>query len=328
VKISIAMASYNGEAFLPGQLESFATQTRPPDELVISDDGSTDRTAEIVTAFAARAPFAVHFHPGTQRLGYTRNFERAIALSGGDVIFLSDQDDIWFDDKIRTISERFETSPATLVVVNDQIMTGADLADRGPTKLANLKAIGRSSDGLIEGCCTAIRSQWARLALPIPEWPEVVDPRHLSYDRWLNELAILLEVRAVEERPLQLFRRHGANTTEWMVSEPRQVGIGDLVATRVDRVPVEAWQARIHVLDAYERWIRENRDGIAACGGDAEAAFRSIAHERSSHAARIALTGEPLPRRLLRIAGLLRHGGYRYFFGWKSAVRDIVRSRG
>ena len=101
----------------------------------------------------------------------------------------------------------------------------------------------------------------------------------------------------------------------------------DLVATRVDRVPAEEWRKRIDLLDAYERWIREKRDGIAACGGKVEAALRSIEHERGSYAARIALTGEPLPRRLLAIAGLLRRGGYRYFFGWKSAARDIVRTR-
>jgi hypothetical protein len=101
----------------------------------------------------------------------------------------------------------------------------------------------------------------------------------------------------------------------------------DLVATRVHYVPVDAWQERIGVLNAYERWIQTNRAKIEACAGDAEAALRSIYHERNSHEARIALTCRPLAQRLLGIARLLRRGGYSYFYGWKSAARDIVRAR-
>jgi hypothetical protein len=101
----------------------------------------------------------------------------------------------------------------------------------------------------------------------------------------------------------------------------------DLVAIRVSRVPTDAWQQRIAVLDVYEAWLRQNAEPIVALGGNLHEALASIAHERESHTMRIALTGKQLPKRVWTIASLLRKGGYRYFYGWKSAARDLVRTR-
>jgi hypothetical protein len=327
MKISIALASYNGSKFIGAQLDSFAAQSLRPDEVVICDDGSADDTEGVVRGFAETAPFPVHFHANPERLGYTRNFERAISLCTGDIIFLSDQDDVWFEDKLAAVSARFEAEPGIQVVVNDQLMTDGDLRPGGASKLENLRRLGQSSDGLIEGCCTAITAQWARAALPIPrECQELLD-KVLSYDMWLNQLAIFLGTRRMVERPLQYFRRHGANSTSWMASEPRAVGVADLVRTREHSVPAAGWQRRIDILDIYADWLLANRLAVESAGiGDVEAALGAIAHERESHAARIALTKAPLVRRLPLIARLLGRGGYRYFYGWKSAARDIVRS--
>ena len=86
--ISIAMATYDGARFVAEQLASFAAQTRLPDELVVTDDGSTDGTLEIVERFAATAPFAVHIHRNPARLGYTLNFSEAVSKCEGEIIFL------------------------------------------------------------------------------------------------------------------------------------------------------------------------------------------------------------------------------------------------
>jgi glycosyltransferase involved in cell wall biosynthesis len=75
--VSVAMATYNGAAFLDAQLASIAAQTRTPDELVVCDDGSSDGTVEIVERFARRAPFAVRLIRNEQRLGYGENFMKA-----------------------------------------------------------------------------------------------------------------------------------------------------------------------------------------------------------------------------------------------------------
>lgn len=328
MKISIALASHNGAAFIREQLDSFARQTCLPDEVVVSDDMSTDETRAIVEAFAREAPFLVRLHVGSERLGYTRNFQRALSLCEGEFIFLSDQDDVWFDAKLELISRRLHRDAGVHVVVNDQLMTDEELRAGDATKLQNLARMGISSDGLIEGCCTAVSRAWAQIALPVPSGHRAELQELLSYDRWLNELAILLGIRIVEPRPLQYFRRHGSNVTSWLLSEPRRVGVLDLVLTRVATVPAEAWRLRIGLLDVYARWLVANRSVLHdAAIGDVDRALTAIARERISHERRIVLTGQPLPMRLPKIVRLLISGGYRYFYGWKSAVRDVVRSR-
>jgi glycosyltransferase involved in cell wall biosynthesis len=100
LRLSIALATYNGEPYLAEQLESFATQRRRPDELVVCDDASTDATAAIVERFSYAAPFAVRLEVNATRLGCAGNFARALSLCTGDVLFLSDQDDVWLADKL------------------------------------------------------------------------------------------------------------------------------------------------------------------------------------------------------------------------------------
>ena len=79
-KISIALCTYNGEQFLREQLESFTCQRRLPDELIVSDDRSTDGTVSIVERFASQAPFPVALVVNDENLGSTRNFEKAISI--------------------------------------------------------------------------------------------------------------------------------------------------------------------------------------------------------------------------------------------------------
>jgi glycosyltransferase involved in cell wall biosynthesis len=329
MRLSIAMASYNGARFIGEQLQSFAGQSRPPVEVVICDDGSTDDTARIVADFAARAGFPVRFHRNPERLGYARNFERAVLLCQGDIVFLSDQDDVWLPEKLEAVAAAFEADPAAQVVANDQILTDGELRHDGITKLANLRRLGIGPDGLIEGCCTAFRRSWAELLLPIPAEAQPLIARDLqSHDRWINELSILLGVRRMIARPLQYFRRYGSNTTDWVVSEPRAVGIGDLVASRMKTAPIEGWRDRVRVLALYQSWLAARRPALEAAGGAVGAALAEVAREKGSLEARIDLVQKPLPLRLALIAALLARGGYRYFYGWKSALRDIARSVG
>jgi glycosyltransferase involved in cell wall biosynthesis len=105
MKISIAMCTYNGERYIQEQLDSFVDQSRKPDELVVCDDCSTDATLEILRAFAARVPFPVRIVENETNLGSTRNFAKAIALCSGDLIALSDQDDVWRSRKLALQAE-------------------------------------------------------------------------------------------------------------------------------------------------------------------------------------------------------------------------------
>ena len=100
MKISIALCTYNGEKFLREQLDSFSVQTRLPDEVVVGDDCSTDRTVEILEEWAKTAPFRVEIVRNPQNLGYEKNFEQTMLRCTGDVIFPSDQDDVWLPEKL------------------------------------------------------------------------------------------------------------------------------------------------------------------------------------------------------------------------------------
>lgn len=149
MKISIAMASYNGEKYIKGQLDSFLAQTRLPDELIITDDCSTDRTEVIVREFEEVAPFKVIFHRNEKNLGYCGNFNAALMKTTGDIVFLSDQDDVWFPEKIETMVGLAEKNPDMLVLMNDTELTDGDLNSVGLTKLGQIKSAGRDRKSVV-----------------------------------------------------------------------------------------------------------------------------------------------------------------------------------
>src|SRR5918996_5112957 len=101
--VSVALCTYQGEKYLQEQLDSIAGQLRPPNEVVVCDDGSTDGTLGILDRFRSRAPFPVRVYVNEKQLGPTKNFERAIAHCEGALIFLSDQDDVWHPEKLSTL---------------------------------------------------------------------------------------------------------------------------------------------------------------------------------------------------------------------------------
>src|SRR5213080_381833 len=98
--LSVALCTYNGAAYLGEQLDSIVAQSRPPDELVVCDDGSTDETVEVLETFLAEAPFPVRLQRNEANLGFVKNFEQAISLCTGDFVALSDQDDVWMPGKL------------------------------------------------------------------------------------------------------------------------------------------------------------------------------------------------------------------------------------
>lgn len=128
-RISIAMATYNGARYIRAQLDSLAAQTLLPYELVVTDDGSSDTTLDIVTEFAHEAPFPVHIHSNKIRLGYAANFLRAAALCEGDFIAFCDQDDVWMAKKIFACVSAF-AEPDVLLVMHATLVVDADLRTR------------------------------------------------------------------------------------------------------------------------------------------------------------------------------------------------------
>jgi glycosyltransferase involved in cell wall biosynthesis len=123
--VSIALATYNGSRYIDEQLGSLARQRRLPDELVATDDGSSDDTVARLEAFAATAPFPVRVHRNDQRLGYRANFLRAAGLCRSELIAFSDQDDVWEEGKLLTCLAPFSDRDV-LLVYHDALATTAD----------------------------------------------------------------------------------------------------------------------------------------------------------------------------------------------------------
>ncbi|MDF2881122.1 MAG: hypothetical protein K0R54_1679 [Clostridiaceae bacterium] len=205
MRISVAIAAYNGEKYIVEQLNSILPQLEPEDEIIISDDGSSDSTLEIIADFSC-AQIRVFKNP---KKGVISNIENAISHTLGDIIFLCDQDDVWLPDKVSIIKKRFSESRANLVVSDAYIVNDSlEVLQDSFFKLMN------SGSGFIKnfikntfpGCCMAFKKELKDIILPFPE----NIPMH---DSWIGLLAELKgEVLFIPEK-LVYYRRHGDNVT-------------------------------------------------------------------------------------------------------------------
>src|SRR5206468_1809416 len=108
LSVSVAMATFNGAAYIEEQLADLSRQSILPFELVVCDDGSSDDTLMILERFAARAPFPVRIHRNSERLGYRANFLKCAGLCRADLIAFCDQDDRWASSKLATMVACFK----------------------------------------------------------------------------------------------------------------------------------------------------------------------------------------------------------------------------
>lgn len=115
-KVSVCLASYNGEKFIHEQIESILSDLGQSDELIICDDGSTDGTCAIIRSFNDTRVTLIH---NKKNLGYARNFEKLISLATGDYIFLADQDNIWLKGKVKKVLSVFEKDDSIRLVCHN-----------------------------------------------------------------------------------------------------------------------------------------------------------------------------------------------------------------
>jgi glycosyltransferase involved in cell wall biosynthesis len=321
------MATFNGAKHVGEQLASLARQQRLPDELVVCDDGSTDGTVEQLEAFAQSAPFRMRVHRNARNLGVLRNFEKALSLCGGDIVFLCDQDDVWFPEKIADVVVALEGTSGILLVINDKLIADENLVPTGATMLGSIRAFGSPDSNFVAGCCVALRREWLEVALPIPNGA-------IDHDRWLVGLAHHLKVISILERPLQFYRRHGANVSHDPFSDRRRVGLATRLTTEVARIlrrssggDEEGWQLFMASNEAELRRIAERRHLLGQLGlaDRVDPALDLLRRRGETLAARERMTSMTLPRRAMEVWKLWRSGGYTPFSGWRSALKDVLR---
>lgn len=318
-RVSVALCTHNGERHLGEQLQSVLAQTRRVDEIVLSDDASTDRTRVILEEFRASAPAGIrvivlHNDPA---LGVTANFEKAVRATSGDVVFLCDQDDVWATDKVDRLLRSLDEHHATLVH-SDARIVDADGTPTGETLFGTLGV--RPSDlaaeergdaarvllrrNIVTGATVALRRSLAEAVMPFPaSW---------LHDEWLAMSAALRGGLVVSRLPLTDYRIHGQN----QIGASRltaAAALGRLRASRADR------NARLlaRAQDLYDRVAADRPD---------DRAVLAVLHDKLRHEQ----VRSAYPRaRALRILPVLRElatGRYgRFGGGLRDVLRDLVQ---
>jgi glycosyltransferase involved in cell wall biosynthesis len=220
--ISVCMATYNGAAYIERQLRSILCQLAQADEVILVDDGSSDATLDVVKGIGdARIKiFRNDFNEGI-----IRTFERSLRQASGDIIYLSDQDDIWYPGKVRRFMEVFDGRPdVTLVLSDAKIINDAD----EDVAESYLETRGGFSSGIWHnivknkylGCTMAFRRSMMDIVLPIPQ--DV--PMH---DVWIGCVNSIYGKTHLLNLPLMAYRRHQYNATP-----SRRRGIAQILVGR------------------------------------------------------------------------------------------------
>lgn len=323
LRICVVMATYEGARYLEEQLNSLASQSRLPDELLVTDDGSRDATCELVRTFAAAAPFKVRLLEHGDNVGYCRNFERGLEAADADLVALADQDDYWLPGKLAEVEQAFRRSANAQLLLNDAELADDVLRPAGLGLMAQIAGSGGSEQEFVTGCCMTVRRPLLELALPIPRAFE-------AHDQWLELLARRCGVKEVLASKLQLYRRHGNTTSNWLPTRLEPARRRDRVAETLAEDPTTFLAAREAKLAALAARLRERRDALTAvlsAGCSSEELLGEIAREADAVQRRQSLRQQRGPRRLLAAVAMLLGGGYRYFSGVGSFIRDVLPFR-
>ena len=312
MRVSVAMATCNGEKHLREQLRSIAGQTRPPDELVVSDDASEDRTLDIVRDFSGSVPFPVVVIENAARLGVAGNFTNAIQRCEGDWIALSDQDDVWLPDKLATLFAMCD-EPSVGLVFSDAALCDQSGGLIGMTQWERLGFTRAAREwfrhdpfdallkfNVVTGMSMMMRTSLRDLVLPVPNgW---------IHDEWIALLASAVGGVRLIDRPLVHYRQHTS----------QQIG------GAVNGVLNQLRYARANMDAGYMSRMRDRSEQAAdRLGGCGQKLRRPDAAELLRQKA--AHYGRRIDPGIGTVFREWRSGSYRRFgYGWKGVLQDLL----
>lgn len=314
MKISIAVATYNGGEFLLEQLNSFAKQTVLPHEVIVNDDCSSDDTRSIVRTFSESVPFSVKLFSNERNKGYCQNFSEALSKTTGDIIFLSDQDDVWFSNKIEYMLSVICDNPDNLVYMNDATLTDGSLNSTGLTKLGQIKSAGLRNEHFVMGCCCAVRRQLLELALPIPTLVK-------GHDNWIVRFAELMNVKYVDDTPLQYYRRHETNESQFVANKTKKVNWLDSLTSSRNKTDSEYSNYIKELEEVTFRLKSSNLTTIFTSKVGLDELVIRNENDINKLKNRIKIRSCSMPLRFLAVLLFFSKGGYG--FNFKSAARDL-----
>ena len=219
IKISVAIATYNGALYIEEQVQSILSQTLMPFEIVISDDGSTDETFSILEKLSTSSTVPIRIHRNQNKQGVTGNFMNAMRHCGGDYIALCDQDDVWVTDKLAELAKGFNDAPTAQLMLSDAYITNAALIKSGKTLWQELGFTPSNQHKFLIGNQLEFMLRknlsWG-LTLCFPrQMLDHDDPKHLvdlwKFDGWLGIKAAISSSIYLCPKPLTYYRQHGKN---------------------------------------------------------------------------------------------------------------------
>jgi glycosyltransferase involved in cell wall biosynthesis len=216
INVSVCLATYNGEKYIKEQLESILCQLSYNDEVVISDDSSSDKTIEIIKDFNDKR--IVLFENNIFR-NHIKNFEFALSKARGNYIFLSDQDDIWLPNKVSILTaelKHFNLVISDCIYVNSHL----DVINDSYFKKSNARKglIKNFTKNTYLGCCMAFDRKVLNNSMPFP-------PNIKSHDTWIGLIGEIFGTTKFVTNKLILFRRHGANFSGIQGNDSMQTNI-------------------------------------------------------------------------------------------------------
>lgn len=210
-KISVCMATYNGEKHVFEQLISILPQLGENDEIIVSDDLSKDRTVEVIKNINDKR---IKIYLNERNLGYSKNFENAINHATGDIIFIADQDDVWYPTKVTKMLKVLDHA--------DMVISDAEIVDGNLSQIHGSHfALNNTKRGfwinLLKtryiGACMAFKREVLTKALPLP-----INTKLCAYDYWLAVISEYYYKVSLISEPLIKYRRHGGNASSGGVS--------------------------------------------------------------------------------------------------------------
>lgn len=265
--ISVAIATYNGEKYVKEQLASILHQTRQPDEVVISDDASTDKTVYYIKEFIYEnnlQTWRLIINKGKH--GFNGNFYNAISHTKGNIIFLADQDDVWLPNKIEVMAKRMESYPDLLLLSSSYSV----IDGKGETIIGNgvINAI-QENNGEVERidvdsqiCCSYLRGCamcFQRQVFEKADWENL--SWTLGHDWTLSITASLLGKNEILKKQLFQYRFHENNTS--LTSFTRKNLLGD-VRKRVEalEMSIKAHKLILSKVNSFPKCTEQDKENI------------------------------------------------------------------
>jgi glycosyltransferase involved in cell wall biosynthesis len=314
--ISVALCTYNGAKYLEAQLASIGAQTVRPDEVVICDDASTDDSVAVARRFADSAPFPVTIRRNSRNLGSRENFSECIAACTGQIIVLSDQDDIWLPHKVERLTSALAEAPDAAFTFSDALMINEHEQLLSRTLWETLRLTSaerrlfesrRGFDALLRrqivtGATMAFRAHYRELLLPIPEgW---------VHDAWIALIFSAVAWGIPVSEPLIRYRQHSGQ----QIGEPRRSIYQQYLRARGK--PAADFQRAARAIRAARDRLSERAPGTAAA---IDALERKLIHAER----RVRIHERHTWRGPLILSELLAGNYVKYSPGWKALAQDL-----